>query len=323
MMFVGPGWMNKKGRWEAPYELLVKSYEDAMAYYGQLKRQGKLLDMTMSEFADWFRANRGYEQPECALWKDILYGSNKQHFWYCDPYMRCCLDMNQGGAMIDLRPYAARLYRPCGIGTRNVQDVSYPFLIQANYRAGFFTHYAGEGTVKSCRVSYQGKSADMCLCRTTASFTREGDTRVVTVELVLGELKAKIQTIFRFKEGSSAVETERRLLETNIPGAKVEIDEYITACYGTTEYPEDMCGITLTAGEERIDYSYRCRSAESSGTASALIPQINTKVSLNAGGSNCYVREGYAFSPMFTLGVKGTISEKEGFVSWLRLEKAN
>ena len=62
MMFVGPGWMNKKGRWEAPYELLVKSYEDAMAYYGQLKRQGKLLDMTMAEFADWFRANRGYEQ---------------------------------------------------------------------------------------------------------------------------------------------------------------------------------------------------------------------------------------------------------------------
>ena len=140
MMFVGPGWMNKKGRWEAPYELLVKSYEDAMAYYGQLKRQGKLLDMTMAEFADWFRANRGYEQPECALWKDILYGSQKQHFWYCDPYMRCCLDMNQGGAMIDLRPYAARLYRPCGIGTKNVQDVSYPFLIQANYRAGFFSH---------------------------------------------------------------------------------------------------------------------------------------------------------------------------------------
>ena len=326
MMFVGPGWMNKKGRWEAPYELLVKSYEDAMAYYGQLKRQGKLLDMTMAEFADWFRANRGYEQPECALWKDILYGSQKQHFWYCDPYMRCCLDMNQGGAMIDLRPYAARLYRPCGIGTKNVQDVSYPFLIQANYRAGFFTHYAGEGTVKSCRISYQGKSADMCLCRTTASYAQEGDTRVVTlepVEMVLGELKARIQTIFRCKEGSSAVETERRLLEASIPGARVEIDEYITACYCTTEYLEDMCGITLTAGEERIDYAYKCRGAESSGTASALIPQINTKVSVSAGDSACYVREGYAFSPMFTLGVKGSISEKEGFVSWLKLEKAN
>ena len=28
MMFVGPGWMNKMGRWEQPYELLYKSYSD-------------------------------------------------------------------------------------------------------------------------------------------------------------------------------------------------------------------------------------------------------------------------------------------------------
>ena len=47
MMFVGPGWLNKMGRWEAPYELLKKSYEDGMAYYGELKKEGKLVDMTM------------------------------------------------------------------------------------------------------------------------------------------------------------------------------------------------------------------------------------------------------------------------------------
>ena len=27
-MFVGPGWLNRRGRWEAPYELLAKSYDD-------------------------------------------------------------------------------------------------------------------------------------------------------------------------------------------------------------------------------------------------------------------------------------------------------
>ena len=94
MMFVGPGWMNKMGRWEAPYELLLQSYEDGMAYYAQLKREGKLEDMTMAEFADFYRAGHTYTQPECALWRDILYGSDKQYFWYADPYMRCCLDMN-------------------------------------------------------------------------------------------------------------------------------------------------------------------------------------------------------------------------------------
>ena len=328
MMYVGPGWMNKKGRWEAPYELLVKSYEDAMEYYGGLKKQGKLLDMTMAEFADWYRANREYEQPEVSLWKDILYGSEKQHFWYCDPYFRLCLDMNQGGAMIDLRPYAARLYRPCGIGTKYVQDVSYPFLIQANYRAGYFTHYAGEGTVKSCRVRYGGHSADLCLCRTKAACSDEPDgTKVLTldpVEVVLGELTAKIQTVFRFVPGSSRVETVRRLLSTSIPGAKVEIDEYMTACYGTTEYPEDMTGVVLTAGKERIDYAYKCRSAEGCGEAAAVIPAVDTRVSMYAeDGCRCYVREGYAFSPMFTLGLKAEISEKEELKSWLRLEKAN
>jgi len=58
MMFVGPGWLNKMGRWEAPYELLKKSYEDGMKYYGDLKKEGKCIDMTMAEFADFYRENR-------------------------------------------------------------------------------------------------------------------------------------------------------------------------------------------------------------------------------------------------------------------------
>ena len=82
MMFVGPGWLNKMGRWEAPYELLKKSYEDGMAYYGQLKKEGKLSDMTMAEFADYFRQKKTYTEPECALWRDILYGSDKQLFCF-------------------------------------------------------------------------------------------------------------------------------------------------------------------------------------------------------------------------------------------------
>ena len=36
-----------------------------------------------------------------------------------------------------------------------------------------------------------------------------------------------------------------------------------------------------------------------------------------------YVKEGYAFSPMFTLGYTKTISDKEVFATWLNLEKAN
>lgn len=133
-----------------------------------------------------------------------------------------------------------------------------------------------------------------------------------------------IQTVFRFVPGSGRVETIRRLVSATAPEIKLEIDEYITACYGTTEYPEDMTGIRLSAGSERIDYAYKCRSVQSHGRAQAVIPAVNTRLSMYAGDERqCYAREGYAFSPMFTLGLKAEISIGEELRSWLSLEKAD
>lgn len=339
MMFVGPGWMNKMGRWEAPYELLLKSYEDGCAYYGKLKKEGKLVDLTMAEFADYYREKKHYTEPECALWRDILYGSDKQVFWYCDPYMRACVNMDQGGAIVDLRPYAAKLKWEVGIGTKHVQDASYPFLIQEKYRAGYFTHYAGEGTVRSAKVCYNGEEVDLCLCRTKAHFSEEKAadgkvTRVLTldpVDIEFDGLTVKLQTKEYFEEGSGNIRIERNILEMSDPSAQVEINEYIVACYGTTEYPEDMTGITLTcegADESKvINYEYKCREASLTGAkeVSAVIPAIETKVSMTASSADAegYIREGYAFSPMFTLGYKKTVSDKEVFSTWLNLEKAD
>ncbi len=333
MMFVGPGWMNKMGRWEAPYELLVKSYRDGMAYYAKLKQQGQLIDMTMSEFADHFRRIKTYQQPECALWRDILYGSGKQVFWYCDPYMRCALDINQSGAIIDLRPYAAKLEWPVGLGTSHIQNASYPFLIQANYRAGYFTHYAGEGTIKSCRISYQGQKTDLCLCRTKAHFSQQGDTRILTldpVEIELAGLKATIQSVFCFKQGSGTIEANRNVIALSDPEARLEIEEYMTGCYGTTEYPEDMSSITLTVESatdcRQIRYAYKCRSEELAGAVSAraVIPPVKTEVSLQAEKTATgIIREGYAFSPMYSLSMKKTVGVKEGLRTWLKLAKAD
>lgn len=333
MMFVGPGWMNKMGRWEAPYELLLKSYEDGMAYYGKLKKEGKLKDLTMSEFADYYREKKTYTEPECALWKDILYGSDKQVFWYTDPYMRACVNMDQGGAIVDLRPYAAKLEWPVGIGTKHVQDASYPFLIQEKYRAGYFTHYAGEGTVRSAKLTYKGEEVDLCLCRTKATFSQEGNTRILTLDPVDIEfygLTVKLQTKLYFEEGSSAIKIERKILEMSDPNAEVELNEYMVACYGTTEYPEDMTCITLNAKNattsETIEYAYKCRDAavEAATEVSAVIPAIETRVSMTADGkATGYIKEGYAFSPMFTLGYTTKLKDQEVFATWLNLEKAN
>ena len=334
MMFVGPGWMNKMGRWEAPYELLKKSYEDGCAYYGKLKKEGQLIDMTMAEFADYYRQKKHYTEPECALWRDILYGSDKQLFWYCDPYMRACVNMDQGGAIVDLRPYAAKLEWPVGIGTKHVQDASYPFLIQEKYRAGYFTHYAGEGTVRSAKLTYKGEEVDLCLCRTKAHFSENGTERVLTldpVDIEFSDLTLKLQTVVRFPEGTGDIITERHVLEMSDPDAEVTVNEYMVACYGTTEYPEDMTSLTLRleAGENscEIPYEYKCReaAAENAECVSCTLPPIQTEVSLTCQGRDVvgYIREGYAFSPMFTLGYQGKLREKEVVTTWLKLRKAD
>ena len=327
MMFVGPGWLNRRGRWEAPYALLAKSYDDGMKYYGKLKAEGKLIDMTMSEFADFYRATHpDYNRGECALWKDILYGSNKEYFWYADPSMRTCLDFNQGGAMIDLRPYVARIPQECGIGTANVYDASYPYLIQINYRAGFFTHYAGAGTIKSCKVICRGETADLCLCRTMAVYEKiDGGVRLTAdpVTVNLGGLDIEIQSVFTFEEGTGRIITERRILN-DLGGEAVTFEEYFTGGFGTTEYQADLSDLTLGVDGETMQYSYHGRKIEAANAefAHVTIPAVCTAVELGGDNDLAQVEEGIAFSPVYHLRLRKTIT-KGAVITWLKLQKAN
>jgi hypothetical protein len=325
MMFVGPGWLNKMGRWEAPYELLKQSYEDGMAYYGLLKKQGKLKDMTMAEFARYYRKKHpSYSTPECALWKDILYGSNKELFWYCDPYLRTCLDFNQGGAMIDLRAYSARVPFEVGIGTDHVYDATYPYLIQANYRAGFFTHYAGAGTTKSCRVTYKGETADLCLTRTMARYEKVGeDTVIITnpVELLLGGEKILVESIFTFLKGKGTLKVERRLLSK--VSEPVIFTEYMTGAFGNNEYQSDMSKLTLRVDDQMMNYLYKGRklNKKNAKEAEVIIPDIQTSITLSGNADELEVEEGIAFSPVYHLSA--TKSLKEGsLITCLNLKKA-
>ena len=153
---------------------------------------------------------------------------------------------------------------------------------------------------------------------------------VAPVEVVLSGVRFTLESVYRFIEGGARIEIERRVLETSDPAAALTLDEYATCCYGTTEYPEDMNGITLRvsgAGKSAcIEYAYRCReeALPHAEAAEAVIPQICTRLTLSAeGGAEGYIREGYAFSPMFTLGMKQTITGKGTMRSWLSLAKEN
>jgi hypothetical protein len=138
--------------------------------------------------------------------------------------------------------------------------------VQSLYRAGYFTHYAGEGTIKSCKLSYKGEEVDLCLCRTKAKYSETESARIVTldpVEIEFEDLSFKLISTFTFVENTGEIIVSRKIYDMTSPDGKIHLDEYITACYGTTEYPEDMTGITLRCvgenEEKTLSYEYKCR----------------------------------------------------------------
>lgn len=334
LVYVGPGWMGKAGRWEAPYRILKKSYEDFLAYYGELKRQGEVVDMTMTEFADWFRQNQPRSGPIVGHWKDIAFGTKNQAYWYADSKFRVQIDLKLGGAITDLRPYASKLQRPCGAGTEANQDASYPYIVQSRYRAGPFVHYAGEGAIKSCKVRFGGEEIDLSSCRTLGRASQDGEDRILRVKPVtirFQGLTVELATTYRFTPNTGIIQITRKLTEASDPDAVVEVDEFLTSCWGTTEYPEDMSGCLLTVigkdgKREELVYKYLSREAaiEDAVRVEAVLPMVQTRVNLIPQGGACrgYYEEGYSFAPNLKIGVIKSIGLHEELVTCLKVEQA-
>jgi len=319
LVYVGPGWMGKSGRWECSYRVLKKSYEDFLGYYGELKKAGKVEDMTMTEFSDWYRHNKAINEPICGLWKDTLFGTKNQCFWYADSQFRIQVDLKLGGAITDIRPYASKLERPCGAGTPANQDASYPYIVHSRYRGGPFTHYAGEGAIKSAKIRHGSEEVDLSACRSTGRYEEgEGYRRLIVnpVEIEFNALTVKIGTSYTFWENTGRIEITRKVLEMSDPAEIVEIDEYLTSCWGTNEYPEDLTGCTLSVTgrdglRNELNYEYRCRDlhAEAVQKVEAIIPMVQTKASMTPMSDDCrgYCEEGYSFAPNLKIGLVRTV----------------
>jgi hypothetical protein len=81
------------------------------------------------------------------------------------------------------------------------------------------------------------------------------------------------------------------------------------------------------ARRESIEYAYQCREADVPDivTVEAVIPQVDTRLTMRTDTDHAtgYVREGFAFSPMYTLGIKQTFKGKGELRTWLKVEKAS
>ena len=104
-------------------------YQIATVSYTHLLRQeGALQDMTMSEFALWYKRNVPVGAAQIYDAKEILYGGGKEYFWSISPQMRLTLDLCQGGSIGDLRPFVSQIPRCTGADTSVGVMGSNPYL---------------------------------------------------------------------------------------------------------------------------------------------------------------------------------------------------
>ena len=185
---------------------------------------------------------------------------------------------------------------------------------------------SGAGTIRSCKVSARGKTVDLCLTRTMATYERvEGGVKLTTdpVSLDLCGLEVVIQSSFIIMEGDGKIITERKILN-DLGGEEVTFTEYFTGGFGTTEYQADMTNIVLGVDRESMPFSYHGKKIvkENAQRAYVVIPEVSTEVSMGGEGVVGVAEEGIAFSPVYHIEVSKTVSEG-GVKTWLSLQKAN
>jgi len=332
-VFVGAGWIAGHPTVQDSFDVTSGMYLKYLQFLAQLREEGQLKDMYMSEFADWYKQNVPVGKPQVALAKEMLYGSGKHYFWYIDGYCRVLVDATQGGSIGDLRPFAGQLDWSPGIDSPKLWYGSYPYVIHSQHRSGI-SHHFEDGARTTLFVTHGSETVDLGTCRTRVADIHRNASGT-TLQLTPAQvhfsdgLTAVINTSYYFG-GQGQIRITRRLASISNPDAKLRIQEYFKGCYGITEYPEDLRGITLTVSGERqqtLPYEFRRRVIEMPGATlvSARIPQANVDVILEAESSADLGQaiEGYLFSPYFTLTLEYSIKSNQEVVTWLRINHIN
>jgi len=316
-VYVDPKWIAKSGGHDD--EVRLDIYRDCLGYLAKLKAKGYLQDMGMLEFARWYRQNRGYNKPDISLWQDIIFGSEKQAFWYIDAWMRATVDPNQGGAVVDLRPYVSRLHRPVGADTEILYDGSYPYILHAQYRGGW-PCFMDTKSMFTGAITCRGRTVLLNHQRTQCDFRKEGGDYLAImnpVELDFGDLTAACMTKVVFR-GAGAIEMQRTIA-CAVPDCEFEVLDFLNGTCGTTEYPTDMRNVILgyigAQGDNQLKFAYTGRSVEvpEVDQVYACVPDAGTRIVLSPGRKPAagLVRDGIVTGPMYTLGIRNKVKAGE------------
>lgn len=313
--FVGVNWLTWNHNSEYPPEVCWHLYRTYLGYLAELKRDGAVRDMTLSQYGAWHAANRRFATPEVYFAKEMLYGSGKHYFWYIDGRQRCLIDATQGGSIGDLRAYVGRVPVATGPDTPHREIGSYPYLVQSQHRTGY-AHHHEDGARTTLQIEHAGELVDLSSCRTRVASVDRSAQRTV-VELTPASFRFKdglageIITHLTFAHNGGTIEIRRQIRGLNRT-ARLRLIEHLKAAPGRTEYAEDLHGIVLAArrGDDALreltfDYSGQMHRITGATVLEALLPSIRTRLSLAAAGSVAptlgTLKCGNLFSPYLTL----------------------
>jgi hypothetical protein len=331
-VFVSTQWLTWNHNSEYPPEIAWTLYTNQLRYLAELKAQGELQDMTLTEYALWHKANRPFQEAEVYLAKEMLYQSHKHYFWYIDSDLRVLIDANQGGSIGDLRAYIGRVAVATGPDTPNRENGAYPYLVQSQYRTGYPNHsYDGARTTLKLRKG--DEEIDLCTVQTRVKSVQRGAERTA-IELTPAKATfpsggaVEVVTRYVFERGGKITLT--RTLSGDTAG--VTATEYFKGAPGRTEYPVDLHGIqvhlTASGKTTQLDYNYRRRRLEGAEPqeVGATVPQVNTQIVMApVGGSQAVAgvaREGHIYEPYFVLELVYDLNIAKEFTTCLTLKKS-
>jgi hypothetical protein len=334
--FVGVNWLTWNHNSEYPPEVCWHLYRTFLRYLTDLKAQGSVKDMTLSEYGAWHAANRKFAQPEVYLAKEMLYGSGKHYFWFLDGRQRYLIDATQGGSIGDIRSYTGKVPVATGPDTPNREIGSYPYLIQSQYRSGY-AHHHEDGARTTLQLEWEGQKVDLASCRTkVASVQRTESETTVTLTPAAFRFKkgltGEVVTRLTFEHNAGVTRIERTVQSLSQPAANLRLIEHFKGAPGRTEYAENLKGIVLSASDARgaalreiaFDYAGAPQVVPGAVSASARVPQVNTRLTLAAAGSTAPVAAqlkcGNLFSPYFTLQLHFELAGAGAIATRLSLE---
>ncbi len=329
---VSPGWLTEGCNFEETMEDSRDLYVQTLQSYRTKADEGKLTLCTMSEYADIHNAKASnVTKTDANLWHDLLYGTKREIFWYASSEFRAALDINAGGAIVDLRPYAGRLVVNPGKDTDAMWDGSYPFALQYLHRLSLHTCLVGDSELSNAIMSKPGE-ANLLSARTTAKAKRL-DNGDVVLTLEPAEIFSKgayisVKSEFTFK-ADGRICMSREIVDCP-DGQTYDVCEYFKGTYGTNEYPKDISGteLYLKDGEnllESITEGYLDRKivSDKATVVGAKVPQLNTVMEFS-GEDNPTLEadEGYMFWPYYSMKViHKNVKKGEVKKTWLQIKE--